>query len=272
MIGYAIAALKKESKIIGLRVLLLDIYEYKDLDMKSVLYLKAKSSDMIYNLSSFTTKELQKLPVLDIVKNILNKDIYTVLMGQNKQYLISNAFGTVFTIDEVEAKKLSFSNADEDMSGYFVEVDYGKDAYERSLAFESSNLKIVNGELEVVSEISGDLIVPSIVEHIADDCWLRAGKINTLILSPNMKEIVQGDMDGLEADVVILPVGISKIKAFGCSGCHINKLVIQGNTLVTKGAFNNSNIKEIYVNNALINKYRSVITGRIAVKDVSLLA
>ena len=87
-----------------------------------------------------------------------------------------------------------------------------------------------------------------------------------------MKEIVQGDMDGLEADVVILPVGISKIKAFGCSGCHINKLVIQGNTLVTKGAFNNSNIKEIYVNNALINKYRSVITGRIAVKDVSLLA
>ena len=42
MIGYAIAALKKESKIIGLRVLLLDTYEYKDLDMKSVLYLKAK--------------------------------------------------------------------------------------------------------------------------------------------------------------------------------------------------------------------------------------
>lgn len=272
MVGYAIASLKKDKKLVGLRIMLLDSYEYKDLDMKSVMFLKAKSSDMVYNLSEFTVTEIKKLPILDTSKNTLDKDIYTVLLCQNKQYLVTNAFGTVITIDEVEAKKLLFSNADKDMSGYFIEVDYSKDSYERSLAFENSNLKIVNGELDIISEINGNLMMPSLVEHISKDCWLRAGKIDTLIFSPSVTEIVQGDMEGLEADVVILPVGVNKIKAFGCSGCNINKLVIQGNTLVTKGAFNNSNIKEIYVNNALINKYRSVITGRIAIKDVSLLA
>ena len=272
MVGYAIAALKKENKIIGLRIMLGDDYTYKDLSMSSCLLLKKQSSDSIYNLLNLDKENIKNLPILDIETNTLNKDIYTIILNVNKQYLVSSARGVVFTIDENEVKKLKLSNADEDLSGYFVSIDENLEHYERRLALEAIPMRINDGELSITDEISGDLIIPSIVTSIADNCWLLSGKFETVVLSPKIREIVQGNFNNFNADCLIVPVGVESIKAFGFEGSHINKIIIQGNTLVTIGAFNNSDIKEIYVNNALINKYRQVVNSKIKIKDVKTLS
>jgi hypothetical protein len=219
-------------------------------------------------MSSIDKENIVKLPILDLDNKRLDKDVYTILTNINKQYLVTNAHGVVFTIDESEAKKLKFTNADDTLSGYFTSLDSNTKYYERMLALGNVPLRIEDGQLTIMGEISGDLILPSVVESLAGDCWLRTGKINTVMLSPNIKEITQGSFDDCNADVVILPVGILSIKSFGFQGCHIKKLIIQGNTVASVGAFNNADIKEIYVNNALLNKYRQVINARITLKDI----
>lgn len=268
MIGYAIASLKKNGKIVGIRVLKCDDYTYKDIDINSALFLKSKSSDMLYNMSAVNKENILKLPILDLNSHSLNKDIYTILLNNGKQYLISNAFGSVFTLDEIEVKKLVFNNADSNLSGSYEKMDESTEWYERSLMF-TAPVSIEDGELMVSDELPEDLVLPYIVTSIGKGCWLKAGKLNSLYLSPNLKTINQGDLDELYVDTLIVPFGVKRLNAFAFSNCHARRVVIQGNTVASIGAFNNSFIDEVYVNNALINKYRTVVKSGIKLIDLS---
>lgn len=272
MLGYAIAALKNESKVVGLRILNVESMKMKDLPLNSCLLLFKKSA--IKNLLSFDLKEIQELPLLDVNTGRLDKDIYTVLLkGFGEQYLVCNAKGNFYKIDGLEARKLVYTNADKDMvplSGGYILTDSTDENYDRLMALDMVSLNIEDGVAKVIKE-ADSIVFPSFVTQIAKDCWEITNKIFEVVLSPNIVELNQGDFEDLRAERLVIPYGVKQMNPLAFSGSNIDKVYILGNTKVVKGAFINSNIKEVYVSKGLKNLYMVAVTGtRTKVKDLDM--
>ena len=272
MIGYAIAALKKEKSIIGLKVITLEDNIIKDLTLKSVKLLYGKSKDMFYNLENLSSSEIQRLPILDVENGKLSKDLWTVMLNVGKQYLIANAKGVTYSVSETEAKKFRFTNAhveEGSLIGKFVVHDTGEKQYDAWLLFEQP-VQIDNGELYIKNaEVGSTLEIPSVVTSVKIDCWRNAPEFDMVRLGVNMAKIGQGDLDGLHTRDLLIPVGVNKLNSFAFSNCTAQRVIIEGNTLPSAGVFNNANIVEVYVNNALLNKYRAVAGSGIKIKGLS---
>lgn len=264
MVGYAIAALKKEKTIVGLKVKLLENDIIKDLTLQSVKVLYGKDKNVCYNFEKLDNQSIQNLPMLDVNTGKLSKDVWTILLNVGKQYLVCNPKGDTYSISEEEARKFRFTNAKVEagvLTGRFVIHDEGEKQYDSWLLFNHP-VQIESGELYIKNDETGPILeLPSIVTSFKPDCWKNAADFETVRLSANIKVIGQGDLDGLHTKDLLIPAGVGRFNSFAFSGCIADRVIIEGNTIPAIGLFNNASISEVYVNNALINKYRSVVVG-----------
>lgn len=274
MVGYAIALLTKSNSVVGLRIITLEERTYKDFPLKSVQLLYSKNKDIIYNVKGLTKEHLKKLPVLDIGTNKLTRDIWTVMYNVEKQYLICNAKGDIYSITEDGMQQFKFTNAEvlpTGVFGDFVKNDTGQQQYDNWLLFNHP-VQISNGELYIKSSEIGDVLeVPSIVTSYREGCWKESGHMSAVKLSSSAKIISQGDLDGLSTDMLVIPVGVSRLNSFAFTGCEADKVIIQGNTMVAPKAFYNSGVKEVYVNQVLLSKYRAVLEPGMKLKGLGEL-
>lgn len=274
MLGYAIAALKKSNKIVGLRIINTETMQFKDLPLNSCLLLFKKSNEAIKNLNSLDIESIQELSIMDIDKGSLDKEIYTVLFkGLGEQYLICNPKGETYKVDGLEARKLNYNNADNDMEpllGGYILGDTTDENYDRLMMLDMVSINVSDGVATVIKE-ADEIIFPSFVTSLSDDCWRLSSEISNIVLSPNMVILKQGDFDGLKAKQLVIPYGVKKIEPFCFVGSRIEKIVILGNTQIERGAFLNSDIKEVYVSKGIKNTAMVATTGtRTKVKDLNL--
>lgn len=271
MVGYAIALLTKGNAVVGLRVMTLEERTFKDFTLKSAKMLYSKNREILYNIKSLTQEGLRKLPVLDVVSNKLTRDIWTVMYSAENQYLICNAKGEMYSITEDGMTQFKFTNADvlpNGILGDFVKHDTGQQQYDTWLLFNHP-VQIDNGELYIKGEEMGEVLeVPSIVTSYRAGCWKEARHFSAVKLSPSAKIISQGDLEDLSTDMLVLPVGVTKLNSFAFSGCEADKVVIQGNTLAAPKIFYNAKIKEVYVNQMLLSKYRTLIETGMTLKGL----